>query len=282
MRRLLSTFCLLLGASVASYAGFITSIGSTIGAGSDLAGANAVLQDFNNTTTFPLSAFTALTSFNMSGGTTNTNVGIAASNGGATSGPNTGNQARISNSSAAIYGVSSVAGVGSFSGNSIQTYSGGPVGTSSNFARTLTITFSNPVFAFLIDYADNNAIQGTSVVQINGGTGASQSSLVNQNCSVVGTPACAGSGRQIGYVADATNPSISTVTFTFTGFDQATGYAGDFVTFDNLRVAGSGLNGGGGNGDGGNNNGGGEIPEPSTYTLLGAGLLSLAYARHRK
>jgi hypothetical protein len=276
MKRLLSTFCLLLGASLASFAGLITST-----TGTNLTGANAALQDFENTSAFPLASFTTLPTTSLSNG-----VQLTVSASGPSGSPgtfNTGNTGRVGNTVGSVYGTSTTAGVGSLSGRYLQTWNGASVTSSNSFVRTLTFTFGNSgssVSEFLIDYFDSNSGSvGSSahalVVNLSGGTQIS-TSLSQTNSGVCGS--CTGTGRQIGWVADggATINSFSILMSSNNG-DQDASYGGDMLILDNLRTVGT------------NQNGGqppvnppGDIPEPSTYALLGAGLLSIAYARRRK
>ena len=259
MKRLFSTFCLMIGASVASYAGFISGA-----SGTNLLGGSAVLMNFDAPATFPSGSFTSLPTV-----TSNSSVGIVVTGGGGAT--NTGNQARIVPTTTAITTFFG----GAMSGNYLSTYSGvpGTGGTSSNeFARTITLTFVAPINAFTIDYVGSQTSAHTFAV-----AGVGSSFLVDQSCG----GACTTSGRQIGYSVDSGGPisSFTQVTFTFSG---APGNSfGDDVLFDNIRtvLAAPASSGTTGTGTGG---GGEVIPEPSTYALMGAGLLALFYARRKK
>jgi hypothetical protein len=148
-------------------------------------------------------------------------------------------------------------------GNFLTNYVGsGDTNPSSAFARNLTFTFSAPVNGFLIDYYFSSATGTPNYITLNGVTNANL------------TP---GNGS-IGF----NNESINTITFTFLANDATNG--GDFVALDNLRVA-TAASTDGGDGDGDPDGDGGEpgqVPEPSTYALMGAGLLALAYSRRKK
>lgn len=166
------------------------------------------------------------------GANTGPQIMVTISGTGATSGINRGGQYRIDTGLGSRYGASSSSGVGSLSGQYLQTYDGGDVSSPNSYVRTLTISFMPAVSAFMIDYFDHNGSGTTaSVMSVNGL--ATTFPLVSQNCG--GTVTCLGTGRQIGFVADATVPQINSVTFTFNGPDQAALNGGDLVIFDNLR-----------------------------------------------
>lgn len=166
------------------------------------------------------------------GANTGPQIMVTISGTGATSGINRGGQYRIDTGLGSRYGASSTSGVGSLSGQYLQTYDGGDVSSPNSYVRTLTISFMPAVSAFMIDYFDHNGSGTTaSVMSVNGL--ATTFPLVSQNCG--GTVTCLGTGRQIGFVADATVPQINSVTFTFNGPDQAALNGGDLVIFDNLR-----------------------------------------------
>lgn len=241
MKRFISTFCLLMGASVASYAGSITS------ATANLLGPSAVLQTFDNPSQFPASAFTSLP---QTGGS---NVAILFAGGTGTN--NTGSRGAVSFVTAGNQYVTN-----------FDTSFGGAVGTSASFARSLTFTFSGPTSEFLINYAGSAASSNYFVVD-----GLATQFALN---SVNG---------QVGYAAVAGDPIASFTSATFFFFASSTSgntlLNGDEVQFDNLRTVGGAASttpppdGGGG---------GGAIPEPSTYALIGAGLLALAYNRRKR
>jgi len=271
MKRFISTVFLLVGASVASFAGVITSA-----SGTNLLGPNASLQNFDDPSAFPIGSFTSLPSFTLGNGV-QVGISVAGSPGATT---NSGNQARVNNSGVDIAGFGSP-----LAGSYLVTYA--PVsGTGGganpdNFAHSLTFTFTGGTSEFLIDYF--GADSSSNFFTVNGL--ATQYALPTNSCDFA-EQECGGTGRQIGFVADGTVTAINSVTFTFVGVDNFAGFQGDTVLFDNLRVVaanGTGSTGTGGTGTGGNGtNGGGEIPEPSTYALMGAGLMALAYARRKK
>jgi hypothetical protein len=251
MKRLFSTFCLLVGASVASYAGVISS------ANGALLGPNAALIDFESPTTFPAGSFSSLPQFNASAGTTNVGVTISAS--GAGSGTNTGSQAAITGQFASTFG----------SGRYLTTYSGPTpaVNTPSNFTRTITLTFATGLSDIIFDYFASETNFHSFAVN-----GVAQTTLLNQGTS--------SSANRLGFTVDGTTPVINSISFTFTGTDA--GGAGDQVIFDNIRVVAGGTVSSSGSSTPSTSGGGGEIPEPSTYALMGAGLLALGYARRKK
>lgn len=266
MKRFISNFCLLVGASVASFAGTITGT-----AGTNLLGPNAVLINFDAPASFPSGSFTSLPSVaNSTGGASN--VSITTS--GAASGTNRGTSALIGReaSFAPYFGAP-------LAGGYISTYTGpGTLPGASdptNFVRTVTFTFAGGASEFIIDYFASEANSHTFAVN-----GIVQANLLAQPCLSPTPNICSGSGRQIGFVADGTTPVINTVSFTFVGVDQQN--AGDLVIFDNLVSVASGVTSGSSGSSAPSNGGGDEIPEPSTYALMSAGLLALAYARRKK
>ena len=267
MKRFISTFCLLIGSTVASYAGAITAT-----TGTNLLGANAALQTFNTNATFPLGAFTSLPQFNLANGTTSTNVTIGAA--GAASGSNRGNQGSVTTNSSAIAAFGGTSPAAVLAGQYLSSYNLGDPSLETSFLRSLTFTFSSGVSEFLLDYFGSDTSLNYFIVN---GITSTQYALVNQNCS---GSACNGSGRQAGYVAGGADPlaSINSVTFFIIGTDNEGVLGGDNVLFDNLRVVGGTATPPPSDGGGG----GGVIPEPSTYALIGAGLLALAYKRRKR
>ena len=263
MKSFISTLCLLMGASVASYAGPITAT-----TGTQLLGANAALQTFDSNATFPLGAFTSLPQFNLANGTTSTNVTIGAL--GAASGPNRGTQGSVTTNASAIASFGGTTPAAVLAGQYLSSYNLGDPSLQTSFTRSLTFTFSSGVSEFLLDYFGSDTSLNYFIVN---GITSNQYALANQTCS---GPGCNGSGRQAGYVAGGADPiaSINSVTFFIIGTDNEGILGGDNLLFDNLRVVG----------------GAavttppptGEIPEPSTYALIGAGLLALAYNRRKR
>lgn len=267
MKRIISTFCLLVGASVASYAGPITAT-----TGTQLLGANAALQTFDSNSTFPLGAFTSLPQFNLANGTTSTNVTIGAA--GAATGPNRGTQGSVTTNASAIAAFGGTTPGAVLAGQYLSSSNMGDNTLQTSFLRSLSFTFSSGVSEFLLDYFGSDTSLNYFIVN---GITSTQYALANQNCSAAG---CNGSGLQAGYKAGGADPiaSINSVTFFIIGTDNEGVLGGDNVLFDNLRVVGGTATPPPSDGGGG----GGVIPEPSTYALIGAGLLALAYKRRKR
>lgn len=241
MKRFISTLCLLVGASVASYAGLITSTAGLSG--------SAQLQTFDTATegSFPLNSFTT---FSANGGI-NVQVSSSAPGVGADSSTkNTGGTAafRDVNGNGNIY---------------ISTQDFGNATLPTTFARNITLTFTSAISEFLIDYAGNDS--GNNYFLINGTTRYNFGSTAN---------------GQIG----ANDGGITSVTFVIYGNDSTAGTlggadGGDRVLFNDLRVVASSQQTSGSSGSTG---GPSQVPEPSTYGLIGLGLSALAYARRKK
>jgi len=271
MKRFIFTTCLLVGASVASYAGAITGT-----AGTNLAGPNSALQNFDGIAvgSFPLAS---LTNFTLSAGSTSTQVTVSTNgntsvDGGTT---NSGVNGQVRSDANVLNNFG-----GTLGGSYISTYTGGPLDAGSSFIRNLMFTFNTPVSQVLLDYFASDSSLNYFVVN---GLASTKTFLSNQTCN---GSACLGSGLQAGYIADGTVTSISSITFTMVGLDNnAFVTGGDIVLFDNLRVVGGAAGTSGPSGPSGPNgpgDGDGVIPEPSTYALMGAGLLALGYARRKK
>ena len=249
--RFISTLCLLLGASFASYAGLITS------ATGNMTGPNGYLQNFNTGSLSPTGTLATnnplpLTSFFPTGiaiGASGVNVTITS--GGPSGSPGSTN----TGSTGALREVST--------GNFVITnWSGADVSAASSFARTITLTFSQAISEFLVDYGGSNS-SVTNYFYINGDTG-----------TTYGLPSASGS---IGLDAS----TITSVTFFTNSADGNLGIGSDLVTLDNLRIV-TNANGNQNTGTGTGNPNPGEVPEPSTYALIGAGLVGVFYARRKK
>lgn len=251
MMRFISTLCLLVGASVASYAGVITSTAGLVGGSSNLLSFNdsgtfdpAVLGNFG--TTLPLTAYFPN---GIAVGGSGVNVTITSSGPVASGGTrNTGDTGTLGR------------GASGTTGYYISTQNFDDASLSTSFARFITLTFDAPIGEFLIDYLGSNN-PSSNYFFLNGLSGT--------------TYALTGTNGQIGFTGGA---SINSITFSITGNDSIGTFGGDAVIFDNLIVntVGSGSSGSSGS------TGGGEVPEPSTYALIGAGLLSAAFARRKK
>ncbi len=282
MKRFISILGLALGVSVSSYATLINNASGT--ATGNLAGSGAALITFDESA-YPIGAFTSLP-FTVSGGSGTFTGTFSWLNTGTVPGACTGAGANCGT----VYSVQP-------NGLPSTTKAGGderlsnadislPAGARSSYANILRITFSSGnvnEFGIVIRNNDAATTQGGTtvntalnymVVNFVGGGSSGQQALPNQfnNGNLA---------NFFGWNANS-GQQIASVDFVITGNDSSANRILDIVTFDDMRVfsdvAGTTTGGGGTTTSGG----GGEIPEPSTYALMGAGLAALAYARRRK
>lgn len=268
MKRFLTLMGLALGITVSSYA---TLINSTTGPTGNLASGGAGLITFDEAG-FPLGAFSSLPFSVTSGSNTFTGTvqWLNQSNATCTVPTQCGS-------------LSNALGTGS---DSLTNWnSTGSLTQANSFGRTLRITFtSGNVGEFGLLLRGNDSSNGSAftsglnymVVNFVGGGSTTNQALPNQ----FNDPTAV---NFFGWNGNAGGNEIASVDFVITGDDAESSRAFDVVTFDDLRVFASSTSGstsgGGGTSTGG---GGGEIPEPSTYALIGTGLAALAYARRRK
>ncbi len=270
MKRFISILGLALGVSVSSYATLINNAGGA--ASGNLASAGAALITFDGGA-FPLGAFTSLPFSVNSGDNSSTFSGSFSWLNTSPTGACTGSGANCGS-------------VFASSGNqqlSTYAFATGDPTNRANYGNILRITFnSNNVGEFGIVIRNNdsastaggthNAALNYMVINFVGGGSTTQQALPNQYAN----PSLS---NFFGWTANA-GQQIASVDFVITGFDSGATRALDIVSFDDMRVFAStaGTTTGGGTTTSG---GGGEIPEPSTYALMGAGLAALAYARRR-
>ncbi len=297
MKRFVSILGLALGVTTSSFAGLVNNSGGST-SGTNLGSAGAALIDFE-AGAYPLGAFSSLP-FNIT--TSNgTFTGTLSWVNPASPGPCVTSPANSSGVTSAA-NATNCGGVQSFNASGIPTdkdsgneristynYIDG-ISDRGGYGSTLRLTFTSgnvTEFSLLVRNNDSltsgglfNGALNYMVVNFTGGGSTSNQSLPNQG----GNPA---NTNTFGWTVDSLGQTIASVDFVITGLDQSSSFLGtplDIVTFDDLRIFGEGgggttTGGGGGTTTGG---GGGEIPEPSTYALMGAGLAVLAYARRRR
>ncbi len=288
MKRIVYTLGLALGVSVASYAGVITS------ATGNLTGGGQATINFEDGTAFPLGSFSSLP-FNFAGNSVTIQTTIAAT--APCSVP--GGCAQWSTGTNGAIGSGATGYASTLAGKYITTYGGtggnafsftGGTANNVNFTKTLTFTFANSISDFIISYFGNDGaitpggayLNTANKVTFGTGAGSVTGNLANQRC-INGTDCNTAGSGDVGYAGDVTLASFKVVTFTFDGADQGSNLNGDQVLFDNLRVF----------------NAPGSptttttttttttvppsgVPEPSTYALIGAGLVGMAFARRKK
>ncbi len=290
MKRIVYTLGLALGVSVASFAGVITS------ATGNLTGGGQQAINFEDGTAFPLGSFSSLP-FNFLGNTVTIQTTIAAT----TPCSVAVNCTTYSTGTTAAIASGATGYASTLSGKYITTYGGTPgapngyafsggISANTNFTKTLTFTFANSISDFIISYFGSDGaitpggayLSTANKVTFSNGSTSVTGNLANQRCTNGVDCNTAGSG-DIGYQGDVALAAFKVVTFTFDGADQGSTLNGDQVLFDNLRVF----------------NAPGSptttttttttttvppsgVPEPSTYALIGAGLVGMAFARRKK
>lgn len=271
MKRFISILGLALGVSVSSYATLINNVGGA--ATGNLAGTGAALITFDDTGVYPIGAFTSI-GFNVNSQDSSSNfTGSFSWLNTSPTGACTGSGANCGSVYAANPGDGRL---------STFAWSTGDVTVRANYGNVLRVTFTSGnvgEFGLVIRNNDSAATKGGSanpalnymVVNFVGGGSTTQQALPSQ----YGDPNAA---SFFGWTANP-GQQIASVDFVITGFDSGTARVVDIVSFDDARIFSSveGTTGGGTTTSGG----GGDVPEPSTYALMGAGLAALAYARRR-
>lgn len=283
MKRFISILGLALGVSVSSYATLINNSSGT--ATGNLASAGAALITFDEGA-YPLGAFTSLPFTVNSGDNSSTFTGSFSWLNTSPTGDCTG----VGANCGAVYTAASnggaiIPGTKADGNERLSTYDFSTLNSANraNYGNILRITFSSGnvgEFGIVIQNNDSattgggayNSALNYMVVNFVGGGSTTVQALPDQN----GNPTAA---NFFGWTANS-GQQIAYVDFVVTGFDSGATRALDVVTFDDMRIFANaaGTTTGGGSTTSG---GGGEIPEPSTYALMGAGLAALAYARRR-